>query len=131
SKISRTKRHTCQSRVTGIEQLVDQVLFITDIAGQQIRHEHIGKSMFPMKRGHHRLLLDPQKLAVRHCSRGSHTESLACQRAFPKKIPLTQYSDRGFLASFGHDGELDFTFLHIEDSIRLIPLSEEGLLLRY
>src|SRR5438552_16621078 len=86
--------------------------------------------MFPMKRGHHRLLLDPQKLAVRHCSRGSHTESLACQRAFPKKIPLTQYSDRGFLASFGNDGELDFTFLNIEDSIRLIPLSEDRLIFR-
>src|SRR5438552_14643447 len=86
--------------------------------------------MFPMKRGHHRLLLDPQKLAVRHCSRGSHTESLACQRAFPKKIPLTQYSDRGFLASLRHDGEPDFTFLDIEDSIRLIPLSEDRLLFR-
>src|SRR5213076_904583 len=58
AKMSEHKKHTGQSLFAGIEQLVDQVLFITDIAGQQIRHEHIGKSMFPMKRGHHRLLLE-------------------------------------------------------------------------
>src|SRR5437016_13032699 len=113
--MSEHKKHTGQSLFAGIEQLVDQVLFITDIAGQQIRQEHIGKSRFPMKRGHHRLLLDPQKLAVRHCSRRSHTESLACQRAFPKKLPRTQYSDRGFLASAGHDSELVLTVLNMVD----------------
>jgi hypothetical protein len=36
--------------------------------------------MFPMKRGHHRLLLDPQKLAVRHCSRAAASVSEAFDR---------------------------------------------------
>src|SRR5438132_13892401 len=90
--MSEHKKHTGQSLFAGIEQLVDQVLFITDIAGQQIRHEHIGKSMFPMKGGHHRLLFDQAKLAVRHCSPRSPTQTPTCLGAFHKKIPVTQYT---------------------------------------
>jgi hypothetical protein len=109
--------------------LVDQVLFITDIARQQIGHEHIGKSVFPMKRVHHRPLLDPQKLAICHGCRGSHTESLPCQRAFPKKISLILYSDRGFLANLGYDSKLYLAFLDIKDGVSRITLREDPLLL--
>src|SRR5205807_10491050 len=114
-------KDTGQSLFAGIKQLVDQVLFITDIPPQQIRHEHIGKGVFPMKRPHHRLLLGAQKLAIRHCSCGSHAESLSCQRAFPKEIPLTQYADRGFLPRLRNDGEPTFAFLDIEDSVSCFP----------
>ena len=82
-----------------------------------------------MKRVHHRLLLDPQKIAVRDGSCGSHTESLAGQRAFAKKIPLAQYADRGFLAGLGYDSESHFAVLDIEDSVRRIPLCEDPLFL--
>jgi hypothetical protein len=46
AKMSQDKQDTRQSLLAGIKQLVDQVLFIfiTDIAGQQIRHEHVAQS---------------------------------------------------------------------------------------
>jgi hypothetical protein len=37
--MSEQKKNSGQSLFTGIKQLVNQILFVTDIAGQQIRHE--------------------------------------------------------------------------------------------
>src|SRR5438105_6849017 len=86
--------------------------------------------MFAVKRIHHRLLVEPHELAVRHCCSRSHAESLACQRAFSKKIPLTQYADRCFLAGLGYNGEPHFAILNIEDGICHIALGEYSLLFR-
>jgi hypothetical protein len=44
AKTSEHQKHTDQSLFAGIEQLVDQVLFITDIARQQMRYEQIGNA---------------------------------------------------------------------------------------
>ena len=66
-------------------------------------------------------------MAVRHCSCGSHAESLPCQRALPEEVSLTHYADRRFLADFGYDGKPDLAFLDIEDRIRRIPLREDSL----
>ena len=62
AKMCEHQKDTSQSLL----QLDDQILFIADIAGEQVRHEQIGESVFVMKRLHHRLFLDPQKLAVCH-----------------------------------------------------------------
>jgi hypothetical protein len=80
AKMREHQKDAGQSLFAGIEQLVDQILFITDIAGELIRHEHIGQGMFVVQGVHHRLLVDPQNLAVCHCGRRSHAESMACQR---------------------------------------------------
>jgi len=125
TKMSEHKKDTRQSLFAGVKQLVDQILFVADVAREQISHEHIGKSVFAIKRFHHRLLLNPQKLAVCHCSRRSHTESLACQRAFTKEIPLAQCADRCFLAGLRDDGEPDLAFLDIEHSVSDISLGED------
>ena len=69
--------------------MIDEILFVTDVARQQVRHEQIGEGVFPMKRIHHCFLFDPQKMAVRHSDRRSDTESLAAQGALAKEIPLT------------------------------------------
>src|ERR1700730_3057095 len=129
AKMSEHKKDTRESLFAGIKQLVDQILFVADVAREQILHEHIGESVFPMKRVTHRLLLDPQELAVCHCRRGSHTESLACQRPFTEKISLAQYADGGFLAGLGYDSEPHFALLDIENSVSRIPLCEDPLLL--
>jgi hypothetical protein len=83
-----------------------------------------------MKRIHHRLLLDPQQLAIGHGSRGSHAERLPGQRAFAKKIPLIQYSDGGFLANLGYDSKFHLAFLNVENCVGHISLGEDDLLFR-
>src|SRR5205807_3586910 len=105
SKMSQHKKDAGQTLFTGIKQLVDQILFITDIARQQIGDEHIGKCVFPMKRFHHGLFFNSQDRAIGHCRRGAHTESLAGKRAFAEKTLVTQYADGCFFASFGDNRE--------------------------
>jgi hypothetical protein len=39
AKMSEHKKHSGQSLFTGIKKLVDQILFVTDIAREQIRYE--------------------------------------------------------------------------------------------
>jgi len=43
--------------------------------------------MFPMKRFHHRFLLDSQNSAIRQCGCRAHPESLPRQRTFTEEVP--------------------------------------------
>jgi hypothetical protein len=78
--------------------------------------------MFAVKCNHHRLLVDPHKVAICHWGCGAHTQNLTSQCTLTKEVPLTHYADRGFFAGLGYDGEQYFTFLDIEDSVRPVPL---------
>src|SRR5438445_4047334 len=100
SKMSQHKKDAGQTLFTGIKQLVDQILFITDIARKHIRDEHIGKCVFPMKRFHHGLLFNSQDGTIRHCGCSAHAESLARKRTLSEETPLAQYADGCFFASF-------------------------------
>src|ERR1051326_6671125 len=66
AKMSEHKKDARQPFFTGIEQLVNQIRFVADVTCQQICYEHVGKGVLPVKRLHHCLLVDTQKLAFRH-----------------------------------------------------------------
>ena len=128
AKMSEHEKHAGQSLFAGIKQLVDQILFIPDIARQQIGHEHVGKGVTPMQGAHHCFFLNAQQAALRHRHGRSHAHSLSRQCAFSKKIPIAQNTDGRFLARVGHDGRSDFAPLDVEDCVRQIPLGEDSLL---
>jgi len=86
--------------------------------------------VFAVQGFHHGVLVHSQQFALCHRHRGSHTNNLACERAFTKETPFRQYADRRFLARFGHDGEPHLAGLNIKDGVRSIALGEDHLLLR-
>ena len=47
-----------------VEQLIDQVLFYTAVAGQEMGHKHLSKSRLGMKDADHFSLLHPRQLAL-------------------------------------------------------------------
>jgi hypothetical protein len=61
AEMSEQQKDASHSLFTGVEQLVDQIFFVTDIARQQIRHEHVGKRVFAVKCIHHRFFVYAQK----------------------------------------------------------------------
>src|SRR5271157_849642 len=128
--MSEHKKHAGQSLFTGIKQLVDQILFVTDIAREQIRYEQVGKLVFPMKRIHHGFLVDSQHSTICHCRCRTHTKRLASQRTFAEKAPIAQYADRRFFANFGDNSEFYLARLQIKHCVRSIPLRKDGLLFR-
>jgi hypothetical protein len=58
--------------------------------------------MFAVKCNHHRLLVDPHKVAICHWGCGAHTQNLTSQCTLTKEVPLTHYADRGFFAGLGY-----------------------------
>lgn len=131
AKLSEHEEDACQTLFAGIEQLVDQILFVAYIAGQQMGHEHIGKVVLAMEGFHHGLLLDDQQLTVGQSNRGSHAQRLASQRPFAEKILLAQNGDGSFLARLRNDGESDFPLLNVKDGIRGVSLRIDTALPRY
>jgi len=128
AEMSQQQQNPGESFFTGIEQLVDEVIFVADIARQQVRDKHVGKRVFAVKHTHHHLLVHPQQLAVGHGRGGPHAQELPGQRSLTKKVSLADYADRRFLARLGHYREPHFAFLNIEDSIRRVPLCVNPLL---
>jgi hypothetical protein len=112
-----------------IEKLINQIFFVTDVARQQIGHEHVGKFVFPMKRFHHGFLVDSQNSTIRHCGCRTHADGWARKRTFAEKVSLTYYADRCFLASLGYDSESNLALLDVEESVSRIPVSEDYLFL--
>jgi hypothetical protein len=58
TEVSQQEKNTSKSFLAGIEKLVNQILFVSDVPCQQICHEHIGKSVPSVKHFHHGLLID-------------------------------------------------------------------------
>jgi hypothetical protein len=47
AEVSEQKKNASQSFLTGIEKLVNQVLFVSDVPCHQISDEHVRKCVFP------------------------------------------------------------------------------------
>ena len=122
AEMSQQHQNPSEPLFTGVEELVDEVFFVADVARQQIRYKHVGKRMFAVKHTDHHLLIHPQKLAVGHGRGGSHAQELTCQRSLAEKVSLAHDADRRFLAGLGHHREPYFAFLDIENSVCPVPL---------
>jgi hypothetical protein len=128
--MSKQEQNPSQSFFAGIEKLVNQALFISDVPGQQIRYEQVGQSMFTVESLHHRFLVDAQKSAIRHSGRAADAESLASERTLAEKVSLTKYTDRSFLASLRDYGEFHLARVDIKHRISGIPLCKNSMFLR-
>jgi hypothetical protein len=111
-----------QSFLTGIEKLVNQVLFVSDVPRQQIRHEHIGKRVFPVKHFHHGLLIDSHHGAITHCGRGALAERLPCKANFSEEVGLVENACCGFLSPLRHNCESYLSFPYIKNGIGRVAL---------
>src|ERR1035441_5304209 len=127
--MSQQQQHPSQSFFTGIEKLVNQVLFISDVSCQQICHEHVGKCVLPVKHFHHVRLIDSHHGAIGHCGCGAHAERLPCEATFSEEIALVQNACGGFFPALRHNGEFYFSFLYIKNSIGRVALNKDRLLL--
>jgi hypothetical protein len=129
AKMSQQQQHPGKSFFAGIEKLVNQVLFISEVPRQQICYEHVGQRMFPVKHFHHVFLVDFHHIGIGHCGCREQAESLPCEAAFSEEIALVQNPYRGFLPALRHYGESYLSFLYIKNSVRWVTLNKDRLLL--
>ncbi|MGA8342000.1 MAG: hypothetical protein WB781_08690, partial [Candidatus Sulfotelmatobacter sp.] len=105
-----------------------QILFVSDVPGQQICHKHVGKRVFPVKNVHHGLLIDSHHRAIGDCGCGAQAARLPCKATFSEEIALVQNADCGFLPGLRHNGELYLSCLYIKNSIGRVALNKDYLL---
>jgi hypothetical protein len=128
AEVGQQEQNASKSLLTGIEKLVNQILFVSDAPRQQICHEQIGKRMFLVEYFHHGLLIDAHHRAIGHCGCGAPADGLPRKATFSKEIALIQNPYCGFLPARRHDGEFHPFFLNIENGIRRVALSKDRLL---
>src|SRR6202167_4449187 len=112
--MSQQQQYSRQSFLAGVEKLVNQIRFVSYVSCQQIRHEHIGKRLFPMKHIIHGFLANFHHGAVGHCDCRAQAERLSCKATLPEEIALLQNADCGFLADLRNDDEFYLSFLYIK-----------------
>ena len=129
AEMSQQQQNPGQSFFTGIEKLVNQIFFVSDVPCQQICHEYIRKRVFPVQDLHHGLLIDSHHRAIGHCGCGAQAERLPSKATFSEEIALVQNAYRGFLPGLRHNREFYFSPLYIKHSIGRVTLSKDCLLL--
>src|SRR5580693_491931 len=87
-----------QAFLAGVEELVDQVRFHSDVSCQHIGDEAVGELVFPVEHAKHLVFFNDQH--GRRCNgcRSRHANGLARKAPFPKKISWSQDRYYGFFA---------------------------------
>jgi hypothetical protein len=88
AEVSLKKEDSGQPLFARIEKVVNQILLVPNVSGQQISDEHVGQSVFPVERLHHRFLLNAQDVTSRYRTGGPHAQGPSCKAAFPEKIAI-------------------------------------------
>src|ERR1700730_5037512 len=114
AEVSKQEKNPSKSFLAGIEKLINQILFVSDVPCQQKCDEHFGKRMFPVKHFHHGLLIDSHHRAIGHCGCGAQAERLPYKATIFEKITLVQNAYCGFLPPPRHNGELHLSFLYVK-----------------
>ena len=66
AKMGQQQEHPSQALLAGIEHLVDEIRFVSDDAGQQMRDEHFSEPLLFVEHSRHHRLLNPGKRATSH-----------------------------------------------------------------
>src|ERR1700730_12080770 len=127
AEMSKQQKNTGESFLAGIEKLVNQIRFVSNVPCQQICHEHVRKLMFPVKHFHHGLLIDSHHRAIGQCGCGAHAKWLPCKATFSEESALVQNAYCGFLPDLRDNCEYYLSFLYVKNSIGRVALSKDRL----
>jgi hypothetical protein len=129
AEVSKQEENASKPFLARIEKLINQILFVPHVPYQQIRHEHVGKSVLSMNYRQHGLLVDPHHRTIGHCSCEAQAKRLSGKATFSEEIACIQYPYRSFLSALGHDGEFYLSRLDVKNGIGWITLNKDRLLL--
>ena len=89
-EIGQQQQHPRQPLFAGVEELVHQILFNSNVAGEQMVQQQLGKGRLVMKQTDHACFFQPHNRTFRHCGGAGHTQGLAGQASLAKEIAGAQ-----------------------------------------
>ena len=117
-----------QPLFAGVEELVDEIGFVTDDARQQMRDEHFRETRLAVEHARHLRLVHSRQPAIAHGKGRGHAQRLTGQTSFAEELAGAQSRDDGFLAFLGRDAELHFASHEKVHRIRRRSLHENRVL---
>ena len=122
------QQRASEAPFAGIEKLIHEIGFKSNIARQDVGDKSFRKSVFVAKHAHHGALADFKDGA--RCNRGcrSHSKRLPGQAPLSEKIAVGQDGDHSFLCALGKHRELDASLLDVKDFRGFITLGKHDLL---
>jgi len=113
---------------TGVEQLIDQIILISDVSSQQVLQKYGRQLWLQPHCLHHRLPLDVQQDTLSRRDRRRHAQQLTSETTFPKEIAFAQNANGRFFASFRYHAEPYLASLDKEQSVGGVPLGKNHIL---
>ena len=101
------QQQSCQPFLTGVEQLIDEVRFVSDEAGHQPCHQDLRERRLLVDQPCHGRLLDPGQPAVANADCRHHAKRLTGKTALPEELARSKRRDNRFLAFMGCHAESD------------------------
>ena len=126
AKVGHQHQQPGEALFAGIEQMIDQISFHADVAGEHVREELLGKLRLTMEQVQHGSLFDANDGAGLKRDCGGNAKRLACQGAFTEEAGLWKVGDYGFFAAHRCDGKLHLATLNVEHCIGRIALRKNG-----
>ena len=130
AEIRKQQEQARQPSFAGIEQLIDQIVFDTDVARQKIGDEKGGKPGFGAKRRLHRGFCDRSNQAFFHRMARRCADSRTIEAGFPEELPFGENGDDRFLAVLGQYRDLDLAVLDEKHGVGDVALAENLLVFR-
>lgn len=112
-KAGEEQEHSSKPFLPGVEQLIDEVFFDTNVPGEHVREKALGKGRLTMQGLGHGPLADSHRNGLFHRGGCAHSPWLTGERALTEEIASPQYCDDRFLATRGQDRQLHAAGLHV------------------
>ena len=112
--------------LSGVEELIDEIFFDSDVSRQHMSDEAVGELVFPVEDSNHLVFLNDEHGGGRNYSGARHANRLPRKAAFAKEIagPKDRYD--GFFAGFINHSKFHAAVLNVHDRLRGIALREDG-----
>ena len=125
AKMSKQQENTSQPLLARVKKLVDEIRFVSDVAGKQMLDKQFRNVVLFVEHSRHQRLLNLVESAICHGDSRCHTRLLTCEASLTEELTGAQNGDNRFLALLGYNRELHLASTEIEQGIRRLSLPED------
>ena len=115
-----------QPFLAGVEELIYKVRLDSNISRKHVGDEPVGELVLRVEHANHLVFFNDEYGRGHNRNRGRHTNRLARNAPFSKKIARSKHRHNGFFANLINHSELHAAILNVHDSLGGISLREDS-----
>jgi hypothetical protein len=119
------QKGACQALLAGVEELIDQIFFDSDVPRQHVSQKAIRERGLAVELPHHVRFLDGQDGARGHGCRRCHPLRLAHQAALAEEMASIEHCDHSLFSCVRHDRQPNNAYLQVQNARGPIALRKD------